>query len=469
MAHERLGKDEILEKFIISAKYGTPNVFPYGARSTIVLSKVSCKNDYDSCWSMVGIHRNQERGIHAETKVVELIKCIGDNARAINIELIQNYSPCNDKDNGAFCAKKIVDFKKEMESQGKQIVISITFANFYRTDVYPGNDEKRAEQNRNGLRLLRDNGVKLRLLCGEEEWTKFLNDGQLVSLDECDKETCRQRAFFDKGRKDREAFDFKHYKKILDVYKPEGYALDTYGQLVSCLSQLQVCDPHARHNSMEHERLWIEEIVDKFIVQDHPVYAAHTGEVHYVDEAGAQVVLSKVSIYYRDDSLSMVTLHRNDINQHAETKLLKLLRSISENTREINIEIIQNFSPCNNEANGQLCAQRIANYKNLMKCQPTKIDISITFANFFRTVKCYCNDEKRAEENRQGLRLLYDNGVQLRLLCGQQEWKKFLYDDQLVSLSEADRKECWNLAISAGRQKEEKKNRTRFWEILKLS
>ncbi len=87
-----------------------------------------------------------------------------------------------------------------MESQGKQIVISITFANFYRTDVYPGNDEKRAEQNRNGLRLLRDNGVKLRLLCGEEEWTTFLNDGQLVSLDEYDKETCRQPSLI-KGEK----------------------------------------------------------------------------------------------------------------------------------------------------------------------------------------------------------------------------------------------------------------------------
>ncbi|KAL9971125.1 hypothetical protein ACROYT_G023612 [Oculina patagonica] len=171
MAHERLGKDEILEKFIISAKYGTPNVFPYGARSTIVLSKVSCKNDYDS-WSMVGIHRNQDYQIHAETK--------------------------------------------EMESQKKQIVISITFANFYRTFVYPGNDENRAEQNKKGLRLLRDNGVQLRLLCGEEEWTKFLNDEQLVRLNDSDREACFNKAFSDE-RKEREDYDKSHLEDILSA------------------------------------------------------------------------------------------------------------------------------------------------------------------------------------------------------------------------------------------------------------
>lgn len=172
------------------------------------------------------------------------------------------------------------------------------------------------------------------------------------------------------------------------------------------------------------------EIAFKFIQYHSPDYAALGLQVDkgdfatlglHVDEVGAQVVLSKVSIYYPSDSLSMVTIHRNDTNQqHAETKLLQLLRGISENAREIDIGIIQNFSPCNDEANGQLCAQGIANYKNLIKCQPTKIDISITFANFYRTIVYDENDENRAEQNRRGLRLLYDNGVQLQLLCGQE-------------------------------------------------
>lgn len=49
MAHERLGRDEILNKFIICHSYGTTGVFPSGAGAAIVLSKVSCiSNDGDS-------------------------------------------------------------------------------------------------------------------------------------------------------------------------------------------------------------------------------------------------------------------------------------------------------------------------------------------------------------------------------------------------------------------------------------
>ncbi|KAL9971123.1 hypothetical protein ACROYT_G023610 [Oculina patagonica] len=476
MAHERLGRDEILEKFIIEADYGTSGVFPYGAGATIVLSKVSCKNNDDDSWSMVGVHRNQERGIHAETKVFELIKRTSGNAGTINIELIQNFSPCNDIANDEFCAEKILNYKKRMESQGKQIDISITFANFYRAVVYKehskyGNNKNRAEQNRNGLRLLRDNGVQLRLLCGEEEWKKFLNDDQLVSLSDSDREECWNLAVSE-GREKREANDMKHYVEIMDVNKPSDIP-DAYRRLISCFSQLQVCDPHVRHNSKEHERLAekaLEKALEKKEIKFTFIRKRDTlGSNSVVDEVGEQVVLSKVSIYYPNDSLSMVTIHRRNTNPHAETKLLQLLRGISENAREIDIELIQNFSPCCDEANGQLCAREIVDYKNWIKCQPTKIDISITFANFYRTVKCDGNDEKRAEENRRGLRLLYDNEVQLRLLCGKEEWKKFLYDDQLVSLSEDDRKECFNLAVSAERHELEKNMRTHFWEVLKLS
>lgn len=237
MAHERLGIEEILNNFIIYHSYGTSGAFPYGAGSTIVLSKVSCENDGDS-WSMVSIHRNQDYQIHAETKLLQLLKDISDKAKQIKIEMIQNFSPCNDKNHegkGAFCAQKIVDYKKEMKRQGKQIDISITFANFYRTVVYNehgkyGNNANRAEQNKNGLRLLRDNGVQLRLLCGKEEWKKFLNDDQLVSLSEDDKYSCLQLAL---QRTDREKFDEQHFNEILCTLEER-------------FSQLQVSDPPDR-------------------------------------------------------------------------------------------------------------------------------------------------------------------------------------------------------------------------------
>ena len=217
---------------------------------------------------------------------------------------------------------------------------------------------------------------------------------------------------------------------------------------------------------MTHERLEREEIQSKFIISGN----YHNAMLYlFSDEAGAEVVLSKVTIYYRGDScLSMGAIHRNNLNQHAEIKLLRLLWGISENAKEINIEIFQNFSPCNDEVSGQFCAQRIVDYKRELKRQQTKIDISITFANFYRTVECSATDVNRAEQNMEGLRMLYDNGVQLRLLCGHEEWKKFLNDDQLVSLSADDREECWNLAVSAARHERERFDRRHFWKILKL-
>ncbi len=218
MAFNRLERNEILEKFIISANYGTPNVFPYGAGSAVVLSKVSCRYDDGDSWSMpmVCIHRNQGPYLmHVETMFVRLIRRTSRRAREIKIEMIQNYSPCNDQANGEYCAQAIVDYKMEMESQGKQIDISITFANFYRTVVYPGNDANRAEQNRNGLRLLRDNGVQLRLLCFPE-WFHFLFDDQFVSLNDNDREECLNRAFSNE-RRARERFDRHHYRDILGM------------------------------------------------------------------------------------------------------------------------------------------------------------------------------------------------------------------------------------------------------------
>ena len=244
MAHERLGRDEILNKFIICHSYGTTGVFPSGAGAAIVLSKVSCiSNDGDSC-SMIGIHRNQEIGIHAEKKLFELIKTLSGNPRVINIELISNYSPCNDTDNNS-CAQNIVHYidgiYDKMEFQETRIDISITFANFYRTVVYNWNGEYRAEQNRQGLRLLRDNGVQLRLLHGEE-WIEFLNDDQLVSLSEDDKEMCWRQAVSD-ARREREDFDMKHYKEIL-------HTLDAIDQrlLERGLSRLRVSTSPAIHN-----------------------------------------------------------------------------------------------------------------------------------------------------------------------------------------------------------------------------
>ena len=218
MAHERLQRNEILSKFIIPHDYGTTGVFPYGAGASIVLSKVSYTSCYDGdSWStnVVGIHRNKEHRVHAEMKLVDLLeRSISSHAREIDIKLIQNFSPCNDDENNTFCAQQIVDYKMKMEDQGKQIDISITFANFYRTVEYYGNTEDRAKKNRRGIRLLHDNRVQLRLLRGKVAWRKFLEDKRFVRLSDVDWDACWLQVI-SVGRKERESFDKKHLMQIL--------------------------------------------------------------------------------------------------------------------------------------------------------------------------------------------------------------------------------------------------------------
>ncbi len=218
MAFNRLERNEILEKFIISADYDAPNEFPHGAGSMVVLSKVWFTNDDGYSWPMPAcIHRNQgpPNQIHAEKMFVNFIRRASRRAREINIEMIQNYSPCNDQANGEYCAREIVDYKNDMLRQGKEIEISITFANFYRT-VYDGNDAHRAEENRNGLRLLHANRVQLRLLHEREEWKTFLKNDQFVRLNDNDREECLNRAISEE-RRAREMFNKRHYMSVLNL------------------------------------------------------------------------------------------------------------------------------------------------------------------------------------------------------------------------------------------------------------
>lgn len=122
MEDKRLSKEEILKKFIIEAEYGTPNAFPSGRGSVVVLSEVSCESSDNDCWTVVGIHRNDKHPNHAEKKLLQLLQGISGTARKIDVQLTQNFSPCNlaDDENGAECAKNIVDYLKTMETSKYQ-------------------------------------------------------------------------------------------------------------------------------------------------------------------------------------------------------------------------------------------------------------------------------------------------------------------------------------------------------------
>ena len=210
---------EVKRKFIISAAYGTSGAFPYGAKSTVVISHISCTSQDKKTEKMVHICRNEGRGQHAEIKLIEFLKQNDkvEKADEVNIRMLQNFSPCNDDaglHENAFCAKKIIKYQDDMEREGKRMNITITFANFYRTTVYDDNDEKRAEENKGGLRKLDGAGVTLQLLQGEEQWKEFLYDKELVKLSDKEKKSLLAEAT-SKDRSEREKFDRNHLSEIL--------------------------------------------------------------------------------------------------------------------------------------------------------------------------------------------------------------------------------------------------------------
>lgn len=102
-----------------------------------------------------------------------------------------------------------------------------------------------------------------------------------------------------------------------------------------------------------------------------------------------------------------------------------------------------------------------------MEKQGKTIDIKITFANFYKVVKCGGSSQKNIE----GLRLLKNNGVELRLLQGEQEWRKFLEDDNLVNLPDDNRKTLsvlLEMATSSERKAREEEDREILYKQILL-
>ncbi len=172
---KRIGITDI-KNFIITNQYHQPG-WPIGKGSVIVLSKVKiCYTNSRKELLPNGIYRHRGGNIHSERDFLEEL---GDEIERrhqiekIHVDLIQNLSPC------ANCADAFVKFKNDRrEREGIKFSLKIEFANFYRHWEEP---------NRNGLKMLLENGVELKLLQGEDDWKAFLNDSTLVKLTEHEK------------------------------------------------------------------------------------------------------------------------------------------------------------------------------------------------------------------------------------------------------------------------------------------
>jgi hypothetical protein len=184
-AAKKLWKNDIV-KFIIPLQYHQPG-WPTGKGSMIVLSKVKIYYAKSKKEPLISnIHRYQGKKIHSEIDFlkklrdkIEKEKGAGRQMERIEADLVQNFSPCSE------CADVFVKFKDFRKREDIKFSLKIEFANFYRHWETP---------NINGLKMLLENGVALKLLQGEDDWRAFLNDKTFVELTEHEKTKLLDRA-----------------------------------------------------------------------------------------------------------------------------------------------------------------------------------------------------------------------------------------------------------------------------------
>ena len=246
MEDQRPKKNELDKKFIIEEMYGTIGAYPGGTGATVVLAQVvitytlatqvpsslessasrsqsleetlsnlhlqdsPCSSTPSSPVSTdeesryIWIFRNDS--LHAEIKLlrqlelkVQQLEQEGNKVTKINVELIQNYAPCY------VCADELIKFKETMEREGKEVSIKVIFGNYY---YWIGRSYTKEYGWKNLLKLkeMHDKSIDLQLLQGKESWETLFEDGNLVSLEDEEKEELLKKATSER-RKWREVYD----------------------------------------------------------------------------------------------------------------------------------------------------------------------------------------------------------------------------------------------------------------------
>ncbi len=167
---------------------------------------------------------------------------------------------------------------------------------------------------------------------------------------------------------------------------------------------------------------------------------------------GSVILLSKVKIYYTKSRKELlpnrIYRHRGG-NIHPERDFLKELRREIERREhaghqieKIHADLIQNLSPCSN------CADAFVKFKNdRREREGIKFSLKIKFANIY----CHWDNQQT-----NGLNMLLENGVALKLLQGEDDWKAFLNDTTFVELTEHEKTELLDDAKSEDRKENEK-------------
>ena len=178
-------------------------------------------------------------------------------------------------------------------------------------------------------------------------------------------------------------------------------------------------------------------------------------------------MLSTATIYYtklsstsvpKDYILTSKRLYKNkDDLDHAEGLFLAdLKREIDDlkEVKEIQVRLVQNYSPCNNCKQGEPsgCADDILRFKKHMSERDIHFSLTIAFAEIDE-------DKEKEDANRTGLINLLQSGIELKLLKGEDKRQNFLSDKTFKDLTDAKFKELFETAISYEREKKEMHDR----------
>ena len=208
---------EIEEKFIVTAPYGTSGSYPSASssveHSSYSLHKILSGLRFGGLTKFTKMEQFMPKNVFLNILEVSIQKLLEDkevenNSIVIKAMLVQNYSPCNFKDNVASgCADDILEFKKKREEEGIKFSLTVRFANFYKHYI---------EANMEGLAKLLRNGVNLELLQGEDKWKEFLSDKAFIKLDPPEYNRLLKRATnerVEREKQDQDKFD-KLRKKV---------------------------------------------------------------------------------------------------------------------------------------------------------------------------------------------------------------------------------------------------------------
>ena len=205
-----------IKKFIMTNQYYQPG-WPIGKGSVILLSKVKIYYTKSRKELLPNrIYRHRGGNIHPERYFLEKLRReieqrehAAHQIEKIHADLIQNLSPCSN------CADAFVKFKNDRrEREGIKFSLKIEFANFYRHWEKP---------HRNGLKMLLENGVALKLLQGEDDWKAFLNDSTFVKLTEHEKtELLDDAKSEDRKKNEKEAMKISNKIGLGNTSQPSG-------------------------------------------------------------------------------------------------------------------------------------------------------------------------------------------------------------------------------------------------------